>query len=98
MNLFFEDTARYAEITDALGVMRDYGSANDRVVQMWERIKAGAETPWELIWCLIAVVLIVGGGIGLYFAKEAFKRRPRRVVSAAAPAKDADGGSENKAD
>ena len=97
MKLFFEDTARYAEITDALGVMRDYGAANDRVVQMWERVKAGAETPWALIWCLIAVVLIVGGGIGLYFAREAFKRRPRRVVSAAAPAKDADG-SDKKAD
>ena len=79
MNLFFEDTARYAEITDALGVMRDYGSANDRVVQMWERVKAGAETPWALIWCLVAVVIIVGGAVGIYFAKEAFKRRPRKL-------------------
>ena len=79
MNLFFEDTARYAEITDALGVMRDYGAANDRVVQMWERVKAGAETPWALIWCLVAVVIIVGGAVGIYFAKEAFKRRPRKL-------------------
>ena len=79
MNLFFEDTARYAEITDALGVMRDYGSANDRVVQMWERVKAGAETPWALIWCLVAVVIIVGGAVGIYFAKEAFKRRPHKL-------------------
>lgn len=79
MNLFFEDTARYAEITDALGVMRDYGTANDRVVQMWERVKAGAETPWALIWCLVAVVIIVGGAVGIYFAKEAFKRRPRKL-------------------
>ena len=79
MNLFFEDTARYAEITDALGVMRDYGTANDRVVQMWERVKAGAETPWALIWCLVAVVIIVGGAVGIYFAKEAFKRRPHKL-------------------
>lgn len=93
MSLFFEDAARYAEITDVLGIMHDYGSANDRVVQMWERVKAGAETPWELIWCLIAVVVIVGGAIGLYFLKEALKRRPKKVnavatESAASPAEN----------
>lgn len=80
MNLFFFDEARYPVIDETLGVMQDYGAANDRVVQMWERVKAGAETPWPLIWCLIGVVAVVALLVGGYFLKEALKARPRRVA------------------
>lgn len=79
MNIYFFDEGRYPEITDNLGVMRDFGASNDKVVQMWERAKAGTDTPWELIWCLIAVAGIVGLGLGAYFLKEYLKRRPRKI-------------------
>ena len=80
MNLFYLDEARDPVIDETLGVMQDYGAANDRVVQMWERVKAGAETPWPLIWCLIGVAAVVALLVGGYFLKEALKARPRRVA------------------
>ena len=79
MSYFFFDKGRYPEITETLGVMRDFGSANDKVVQMWERAKAGTDTPWVLIWCLIAITAVVGIFAGAYFLKEYLKRRPRKL-------------------
>lgn len=79
MSYFFFDEGRYPEITETLGVMRDFGSANDKVVQMWERAKAGTDTPWVLIWCLIAITAVVGISAGAYSLKEYLKRRPRKL-------------------
>lgn len=79
ISLFFFDEGRYPTISDNLGVMRDFGASNDKVVQIWERAKAGTDTPWELIWCLVAVVLIVGIALGAYFLKEYLKRRSRKI-------------------
>ena len=90
MSYFFFDKGRYPEITETLGVMRDFGSANDKVVQMWERAKAGTDTPWVLIWCLIAIVGVVGIAAGAYFLKEYLKRRPRKMPNDASVSSDGD--------
>ncbi len=76
---FFDNTARYPEITETLGVMQDYGDANDTVVRMWESVKAGSETPWVLIWCIIAVVGIILVGIAAYFIRQKVKTRTRKI-------------------
>ena len=88
MSYFFFDEGRYPEITETLGVMRDFGSANDKVVQMWERAKAGTDTPWVLIWCLIAITAVVGIFAGAYFLKEYLKRRPRKMPNDASLSPD----------
>lgn len=77
---FFYDERRYPEINSTLGVMRDFGAENDTVVQMWERAKVGSDVPWELIWSLVAIVLLVGVLLGAYFLKEYLKRRPRKIT------------------
>ena len=79
ISLFYYDEGRYPEITDNLGVMQDYGAANEDVVNMWQRAKAGDGVPSELWWCLLAVVLVVGVALGAYFLKEALKSKPRKT-------------------
>lgn len=59
--------------------MQDYGAANEDVVNMWQRAKAGDGVPSELWWCLLAVVLVVGVALGAYFLKEALKSKPRKT-------------------
>lgn len=79
ISLFYYDEGRYPEITENLGVMQDYGAANEDVVNMWQRAKAGDGVPSELWWCLLAVVLAVGVALGAYFLKEALKSKPRKT-------------------
>ena len=79
ISLFYDDEGRYPEITENLGVMRDYGAANEDVVNMWQRAKAGG-VPDSLWWCLLAIVLFVAVVPGAYFIKEAVKARPRKIV------------------
>lgn len=94
ISLFYYDEGRYPEITDNLGVMRDYGAANEDVVNMWQRAKAGAGVPNSLWWCLFAILLFVGAILAAYFIKEALKIRPRRTAKSSEPpsAEDTDGG------
>ena len=94
ISLFYYDEGRYPEITDNLGVMRDYGAANEDVVNMWQRAKAGAGVPNSLWWCLFAILLFVGAILAAYFIKEALKARPRRTAKSSEPpsAEDTDGG------
>ena len=81
---YFADERRYPLIEDpevfaSLGVMQDYGSRNEIVVQMWERVKAGGSISLDLVWITLG---IVGAGVlvaCLYFAKEGLKRRPKIV-------------------
>ena len=82
ISLFYYDEGRYPEITENLGVMQDYGAANEDVVNMWQRAKAGGGVPSSLWWCLLAIVLFVGAVLGVYFLKEALKGRPRRLKDA----------------
>ena len=94
ISLFYDDEGRYPEITDDLGVMQDYGDANEDVVNMWQRAKAGAGVPNSLWWCLFAILLFVGAILAAYFIKEALKARPRRTAKSSEPpsAEDTDGG------
>ena len=81
ISLFYYDEGRYPEITDNLGVMQDYGAANEDVVNMWQRAKAGSGVPSSLWWCLLAIVLFVGIVLGAYFLKEALKAKPRKLTN-----------------
>lgn len=76
---YFGDTGRYPEITDKLGVMRNYGGRNDIVVQMWQKAKAGGAISTSLYWVLLAVAAIGGLIAGAYFVKEALKRKPKKL-------------------
>lgn len=94
ISLFYDDEGRYPEITENLGVMQDYGDANEDVVNMWQRAKAGGGVPASLWWCLFAILLFVGAILAAYFIKEALKVRPRRTAKSSEPpsAEDTDGG------
>lgn len=81
ISLFYYDEGRYPEITDNLGVMQDYGAANEDVVNMWQRAKAGGGVPASLWWCLLAIVLFVGVVLGAYFLKEALKAKPKKLTN-----------------
>ncbi len=98
ISLFYYDEGRYPEITDNLGVMQDYGAANEDVVNMWQRAKAGGGVPASLWWCLLAIVLFVGIVLGAYFLKEALKAKPKKLTNSTnsdTPAPDdTDGGKD----
>ena len=85
ISLFYYDEGRYPEITDNLGVMQDYGDANEDVVNMWQRAKAGGGVPSSLWWCLLAIVLFVGIVLGAYFLKEALKAKPKKLTNGTPP-------------
>ena len=76
---YFGDEARYPEINENLGVMRDFGSANDSLVQMWQRAKSGNGITVSLWWILLAIVLLIGVVVGGYFLLQALKLRPRKL-------------------
>lgn len=95
ISLFYDDEGRYPEITDNLGVMQDYGDANEDVVNMWQRAKAGGGVPSSLWWCLLAIVLFVGIVLGAYFLKEALKAKPKKITASPSDTSapdDTDGG------
>ena len=95
ISLFYYDEGRYPEITDNLGVMQDYGDANEDVVNMWQRAKAGGGVPSSLWWCLLAIVLFVGIVLGAYFLKEALKAKPKKITASPSDTSapdDTDGG------
>lgn len=97
ISLFYYDEGRYPEITENLGVMQDYGAANEDVVNMWQRAKAGGGVPASLWWCLLAIVLFVGAVLGAYFLKEALKAKPKKITASPSdtPAPDdTDGGKD----
>ncbi len=76
---YFADTARYPEIDETLGVMRDFGARNDAVVQMWQRAKSGGSVRIELLYIILAIALAVGLCLGVYFIIQVLKRRPRKI-------------------
>lgn len=91
ISLFYYDEGRYPEITENLGVMQDYGDANEDVVNMWQRAKAGGGVPASLWWCLLAIVLFVGIVLGAYFLKEALKAKPKKLTNGTPPDTPSDG-------
>jgi spermidine/putrescine transport system substrate-binding protein len=76
---YFGDTGRYPEITDKMGVMRDYGARNEVVVQMWQKAKAGGKLSETLYWVLLGLGAIGGIIAGAYFLKEGLKRNPKKI-------------------
>ncbi|MDE5602246.1 MAG: extracellular solute-binding protein [Clostridia bacterium] len=76
---YFDDEARYPEINENLGVMRDFGSANESLVQMWQRAKSGNGISVSLWWILLVIVLLIGIVVGGYFLLQALKLRPRKL-------------------
>ena len=75
---YFDDERRYPNMTGEFAIMHDFGKANDAVVAMWERAKAGSGVPTSLIYTLIAIIGIVLIIIVGYVIKE--KVRLRRKV------------------
>ncbi len=76
---YFGDIGRYPEINQALGVMRDFGARNEHLVDMWQRAKAGSGVDNSL-WIVLAVLVGgVGIAIGVYFACQAAKLRPKKI-------------------
>lgn len=75
---FFGDERRYAPIKGTnLGMMRDFGSKNEKIVSMWERVKAHGETGnWATLGIIIGVIAGVALiAIGLILWK--FYRKPK---------------------
>ena len=83
---FFSDDARYPDTTlTTLGVMQDFGEANDAVVSMWERVRTsnaeGLQT-WAIV--LIALAVIVGVGaiiVVTYYIIDNKKKSRRKLVN-----------------
>lgn len=77
---FFMDEGRYPEITDKLGVMKDFGANNESAVAMWSRVKSFSKFPWEaLVICAGAVCAIALAIVVYYFVLN--KKRSRRYIS-----------------
>ncbi|NLL56372.1 MAG: extracellular solute-binding protein [Clostridiales bacterium] len=78
---FFGDIRRYSDFSHNLGMMQDLGrieeSDNERVVEMWERVKSYGESKnWIILGVLIAILV----GLGLLvtvFVLYWFNRPPR---------------------
>lgn len=69
---------QYNRTLDDLGVMRDFGANNHKVVTMWEDVRSTGITAWALlVWTLIVVAVVVGV-VALWFALK--QRRKMRVI------------------
>lgn len=78
---FFGDTRRYAVFDVNLGMMQDLGRIseedNERVVEMWERVKSYGESE---NWVILGILIGVLAGVGLLavgFITFWFKRAPK---------------------
>lgn len=76
---YFEDEVRYPTINSTLGVMRDFGSRNDAVVQMWQDAKSGDSVSASLGYIILALVGSIALIVGVYYLLQALKRRPRKI-------------------
>ena len=76
---YFDDIGRYPVINKALGVMRDFGSRNDALVNMWQRAKSGSGVDASLGIIVAVIVVAVALALGIYFLVEALRSRPRKI-------------------
>ncbi|MCH3976035.1 MAG: extracellular solute-binding protein [Bacilli bacterium] len=62
-------------------VMKDFGAANDKVIEMWANFKATKIS--ALVYVAVGVVLVGGVGAGVFFAqkKKKSKRHSRKKTS-----------------
>lgn len=74
---YFSDPIRYPEITDNLGVMKDFGDKNEAAIMMWENIKPGSTVP------LLVILAILVGAAGIviltYILLDKYKGKYRRI-------------------
>lgn len=77
---FFNDTRRYPDFDAELGMMSDFDEENEKIVEMWERIKAyGEKDNWAVLGIIIAVLaVLIGGAIGFVVWKFRAPPKPRR--------------------
>lgn len=78
---YFNDEVRYPEINDKLGVMRDFGSRNEDLVNMWQRAKSGGAVAASLLYIILGLVCALALALGIYFASQALKCKPKRIKS-----------------
>ena len=72
------DERRYPEITESLGVMKDFGARNDVVVAMWERV-VSSNTDLTTLWIIIGVVaVLVIAGIAIFLVRRTKNRRVKK--------------------
>lgn len=70
---YFADSIRYPDITSSLGVMKDFGSSQQKALAMWERVKSASVAGDWIIWVIIGSVAGAAAlGILLFFV---FKNR-----------------------
>lgn len=74
---FFNDTRRYPDFDAELGMMSDFGQENEKIVEMWERIKAyGEKDNWAVLGIIIAALaVLIGGAVG--FVVWRFNKKPK---------------------
>lgn len=74
-NMLFDEEwlalIRYPTEFDNLGVMKDFGDKNSKIVKMWDSVKASGGWNWLVTGICIGVcVLLVGGFILVFVLKE----------------------------
>ncbi len=79
---YFSNVGRYPEINFALGVMRDFGGENEKVVNMWQRAKSGAGVDMSLVYVIVAIVGAFLIAALVYIIAQLLKRRPKKLSSA----------------
>ncbi len=86
INDYFENVGRYPDFVNEgdtyygiLGVMRDYDSMNETVVQMWQRAKSGGEVNHTLWYILVVLAAAIILALGAYALTQLEKRRPRKL-------------------
>ncbi|HPD02441.1 MAG TPA: ABC transporter substrate-binding protein [Clostridia bacterium] len=82
---YFSDIRRYPVVDEKLGVMSDFGEANELAVAMWERVKAGmgdSEGLGDLavpVYILVGIAALVLIFTAVYFIVDKLKIRPRPI-------------------
>jgi spermidine/putrescine transport system substrate-binding protein len=74
---FFESPTQYPEITENLGIMRDFGDLADEAIMMWESIKPSKTN--ELLLILLVLVGVMGLAAGGYILYTHLKGRKKRI-------------------
>lgn len=75
---YFGDDRRCPSILGTeLSMMRDFGSQNEKMVEMWERVKAHGETGnWATLGIIIGVIGVVAIVVVVFIAWK-FRKKPR---------------------
>lgn len=71
LEAFFSDEIRYPELSEKLGVMRDFGDKSEAAIMMWENIKPGSTVPLVII--LSVLVGLIGMAVIAYILINKFR-------------------------